>query len=78
MSDQTASVPMPTDDLPSEVLAIVNDDAASAWLKQNLWHSILHRDPVDAVSDAEALAGALQAWTRHVFQAHGVALPGVG
>ncbi|KDB52933.1 hypothetical protein X805_14760 [Sphaerotilus natans subsp. natans DSM 6575] len=73
MFDQT--VPTLTHDLPPEVLAIVNDDAASAWLKKNLWHSILHRDPVDAASDAEALAGALQAWTRHVFQLHGVVLP---
>jgi len=39
--------------------AILNDFAASCWLKLALT-SALERDPVDAVADAEALAKALR------------------
>lgn len=40
---------------------ILNDPAASFWLK-NALRSALERDPVDAANDAAVLAIALQEW----------------
>lgn len=39
---------------------LLDDPCSSFWLKQSL-AAALQRDPVDAVNDAEALAGVLRA-----------------
>jgi hypothetical protein len=48
-------------------LEIMNDYAASFWLKRML-ASALERDPVDALADAEALARALREHCDNVLQ----------
>lgn len=61
-------------DVPPEVLRLVNDESTSDWLRAALWKS-LTRDPLDALNDAQALAGAVEAWTRRVFLAAGYEMP---
>jgi hypothetical protein len=56
--------PMPAPDIEGE--EILDDPAASDWLKGAL-QSALERDPVDALNDALALAGALEARLRVVL-----------
>jgi hypothetical protein len=46
---------------------ILADPAASSWLKEAV-KSALERDPVDALNDALALAGALEARLRAVLE----------
>ena len=75
MTTLTEHAADPADDLPAEVLAVVHDDATSHWLRVNLWDAIARRDPLDALADAQALATALEAWTRHVFRRHGLDMP---
>lgn len=62
-------------DLPHEVAAVINDGAASHWLRGELAWAVTNRDPLDALHDAQALATALETWTRHVFKLHGVEMP---
>lgn len=71
---QAARVPT-LDDLPADVLALMNDDSASHWLRCNLFELIARRDPLDSYADAQALAQALESWARHVFQLHGLEFP---
>ena len=54
----------PVADIGVEVL--LSDPAASFWLKQAL-QDCLQRDPADALNDALALAGVLEARLRRVF-----------
>jgi hypothetical protein len=56
--------PMPTSDIAGE--EILDDPAASDWLKGAL-RTALERDPVDALNDALALAGALETRLRVVL-----------
>lgn len=46
---------------------LLTDPAASSWLKSAL-QGALARDPVDALNDALALAAALEAHLRAVFE----------
>ena len=55
---------MPTPEIEGE--EILDDPAASDWLKGAL-RTALERDPVDALNDALALAGALEARLRVVL-----------
>ena len=50
-----------------EAEEILADPAASSWLKDAL-RSALERDPVDALNDALALAGTLEARLRVVLE----------
>ena len=50
-----------------EAEEILGDPAASSWLKDAL-KSALERDPVDALNDALALAGTLEARLRTVLE----------
>lgn len=79
MRDQAvagAAVKAPNvDELPAEVLEIAMDEGASNWLRGALFDAIAQRDPLDALHDAEALAGALKSWVKHVFRVHGVEMP---
>ena len=50
-----------------EAEEILADPAASSWLKDAL-RSALERDPVDALNDALALAGTLEARLRAVLE----------
>ena len=52
---------------PFEADEILADPAASSWLKEAL-KSALERDPVDALNDALALAGTLEARLRTVLE----------
>lgn len=63
------------DDLPHEVAALIRDESASHWLRGSLYEAVAKRDPLDALHDAQALATALETWTRHVFKLHGMELP---
>lgn len=69
-----ANVPNVTD-VPGDVLALVNDDATSHWLRVNLFELICRRDPLDALNDAQALAVAMESWAKSVFRAAGHDLP---
>jgi hypothetical protein len=53
------------DDLPT-IGEILNDPAASFWLKAAL-RSALSRDPVDAANDADVLARVLDRGSRNVL-----------
>jgi predicted lipid carrier protein YhbT len=56
---------------PSPLVAeVMNDRAASRWLKQSLQEALL-RDPVDALNDALLLASVLDAQLRAVFDLDG-------
>lgn len=63
------------DDLPHDLAALMRDGSASSWLRCNLFESIVQRDPLDALHDAQALTTALQSWAQHVFKLHGVEMP---
>jgi hypothetical protein len=52
---------------PIDAEEILADPAASGWLKEAL-RSALERDPVDALNDALALAGALEDRLRIVLE----------
>ena len=52
------------------VAEVLNDRAASRWLKQSLQEALL-RDPVDALNDALLLASVLDAQLRAVFDLDG-------
>ena len=54
----------PVEDYGTE--GLLTDPAASFWLKQAL-QDCLQRDPADALNDALALAGVLEARLRRVF-----------
>lgn len=62
-------------DAPSEVLRLIEDESTSDWLRAALWQS-LTRDPLDALSDAEALFTAVDQWARGAFWAAGREMPG--
>jgi hypothetical protein len=55
-----------TDDLPT-IKAVLQDPAASFWLKAAL-HSALSRDPVDAANESELLARLLDRRCRDILE----------
>jgi hypothetical protein len=55
-----------TDDLPA-IEAVLQDPAASFWLKAAL-HSALSRDPVDAANESELLAQLLDRRCRDILE----------
>jgi hypothetical protein len=55
-----------TDDLPT-IEAVLEDPAASFWLKAAL-RSALSRDPVDAANESELLARLLDRWCRDILE----------
>jgi hypothetical protein len=57
----------PTEASQIEADEVFADPSASSWLKEAL-KSALERDPVDALNDALALAGALEARLRAVLE----------
>lgn len=67
--------PPTLDELPHEVAAVINDGAASHWLRGSLFDAVSQRDPLDALHDAQALTTALETWARHVFRLHGMDMP---
>ena len=60
--------PSNPDELP-EIATVLDDPAASSWLKTCLC-SALSRDPVDAANDAEILAQMLARWCRDILSRH--------
>jgi hypothetical protein len=55
-----------TDDLPA-IEAVLQDPAASFWLKAAL-HSALSRDPVDAANESELLSRLLDRRCRDILE----------
>ena len=74
MNNQPAPL-FPAAAIPAEVIDLVRDPATSHWLRSNVVHLIKHRDPLDALHDAEELVSAMTSWTRSVFRASGVEMP---